>query len=58
MNESEGQRYVVRLDGVPVEDRASHVDALGSARDLKRAVPEQLVTVWDTATNEAVIVEG
>jgi hypothetical protein len=52
------QRYVVRLDGVPVEEHASHMEALASARDLKQAAPEQVVTVFDVAAGETVIVKG
>ncbi len=58
MSASELKPYLVRLDDVAVEEYASHVDALASARDLKQAAPEQVVTVWDVAAGEAVIIES
>ncbi len=58
MPRTEPKPYVVRVDGVDVEEHASHVDALASARDLKQAAPEQVVTVCDVAAGETVIVES
>jgi hypothetical protein len=34
------------------------MEALASARDLKQAAPEQVVTVFDVAAGETVIVKG
>jgi hypothetical protein len=48
--------FVVRQDGRPVEHRATHEDAVAIARDLKRAAPEMLVTVWDLAAGSADII--
>jgi hypothetical protein len=52
------QAYVVLVDGVDVEEHVSHVDALGSARDLKQAAPERVVAVVDVAAGETVIIES
>lgn len=54
--ESKVVPFVVRKDGRPVEQRESYEEALAIARDLKRATPEMLVTVWDLAAGKAEIV--
>ncbi len=58
MSSTELKPYVVRLDGMAVEEHESHVDALASARDLKESAPIQVVTVVDIVTGETVIVEA
>jgi hypothetical protein len=57
MSTTDTKPYVVRLDGVPVEEHTSHVEALAAARDLKESAPEQMVTVLDVTAGEMVIVE-
>ena len=45
--------FVARQDGRAVEQRGTYEDAISIARDLKRAAPELLITVWDLAVSRA-----
>jgi hypothetical protein len=48
--------FVVRQDGRTVEQRETYQDAVALARDLKRAAPEMLISVWDLVAGEADII--
>jgi hypothetical protein len=48
--------FVARQDGRAVEQRGTYEDAVSIARDLKRAAPELLITVWNLAVGRADII--
>ncbi len=50
-------RFLVRVDGVEVDEHSSEPAALAAARDLKRDLEEQLVTVWNVTAGTAQIIE-
>lgn len=50
-------RFAVRLDGAEIGQHQTYERALASAQDLKRAIHEQLVTVWDLPEHKGIIIE-
>lgn len=55
---SDDAQFEVRLDGKRVESAASRDKAYAAALDLKRAIPDQLVSLWDLATEQGEIVSA